>query len=103
MHILEKETLRQIACSNLPLVVVTVVVTTDDSDGGGDDAGSICVVLCPEFVIPKDHQGAESDAKAKSLLRASWSSISYLHQRSGEMPGRESEFQKHKGFVEIMP
>ena len=68
MHILEKETLRQIACSNLPLVVVTVVVTTDDSDGGGDDAGSICVVLCPEFVIPKDHRGAESDAKAKEPL-----------------------------------
>ena len=25
-------------------------------------------VLCPEFVIPKDHQGAESDAKAKEPL-----------------------------------
>ena len=24
-------------------------------------------LLCPEFVIPKDHQGAESNAKAKSL------------------------------------
>ena len=25
-------------------------------------------VLCPEFVIPKDQQGAESDAKAKEPL-----------------------------------
>ena len=25
-------------------------------------------LLCPEFVIPKDHQGAESDAKAKEPL-----------------------------------
>ena len=24
-------------------------------------------MLCPEFVIPKDHQGAKSDAKAKGL------------------------------------
>ena len=24
-------------------------------------------LLCPEFVIPKDHQGAKSDAKAKGL------------------------------------
>ena len=29
----------------------------------------LCVeLLCPEFVIPKDHQGAESDAKAKEPL-----------------------------------
>ena len=26
------------------------------------------LVLCPEFMIPKDHQGAESDAKAKEPL-----------------------------------
>ena len=41
-------------------------------------------VLCPEFEIPKDHQGAESDAKAETI-GASWSSIPYLHRRSGEM------------------
>ena len=26
------------------------------------------LVLCPEFVIPKDHRGAESDAKSKEPL-----------------------------------
>ena len=29
---------------------------------------SLCVLLCPEFMIPKDHQGAKSDAKAKEPL-----------------------------------
>ena len=30
-------------------------------------------LLCPEFVIPKDHQGAESDAKAKEpLFELAW-------------------------------
>ena len=60
-------------------------------------------MLCPEFVIPKDHQGAESHAKAKEpFIRASSSSIPYLHRRSGEIPERESGFQKHKGFIGIM-
>ena len=48
------------------------------------------LLLCPEFVIPTDHQGAESDVKAKEP---------FLHLGSGEIPGRESEFQKDKGFI----
>ena len=31
------------------------------------ESGRVWPLLRPEFVIPKDHQGAESDAKAKRL------------------------------------
>ena len=40
--------------------------------------------------------------KQRAFIRASWSSISYLHGRSGEIPETESEVQKHKGFIGIM-
>ena len=36
--------------------------------GGLGDPGPSPQILCPEFVIPKDHQGAESDVKAKEPL-----------------------------------
>ena len=53
-------------------------------------------LLCPQFVIPKDHQGAESDAKAKSLYSPSSSSIPYLHRHSGEILGRRASFKRTK-------
>ena len=36
--------------------------------------------------------------KQRAFIQASLSSIPYLHGHSSEMPGRESEFQKDKGF-----
>ena len=57
-------------------------------------------MLCPEFVIPKYRQGAESDVQAKEpLFELARAQSPYLHQRSGEIPGREGEFQKDKGFI----
>ena len=37
--------------------------------------------------------------KQRAFIRASSSSIPYLHRRGGEIPGKESEFQKDKGFI----
>ena len=40
--------------------------------------------------------------KQRAFIRASSSSIPYLHRGSGEIPERESGFQKHKGLIGIM-
>ena len=40
--------------------------------------------------------------KQRAFIRASSSSIPYLHLRSGEILERESGFQEHKGYIGIM-
>ena len=37
--------------------------------------------------------------KQRAFIPARSSSISHLHQLSGKMPEKESEFQKYKGFI----
>ena len=60
------------------------------------------IVLCPEFVIPKDHQGAESDAKAKEpLFELARAQSPTCTDAAVRYLGRESEFQKHKGFIGV--
>ena len=59
-------------------------------------------MLCPEFVIPKDRQGAESDAKAKEPLFELARAQSPTCTDAAVRWWGESEFQKHKGFIGIM-
>ena len=54
-------------------------------------------LLCPELVIPKDRQGAESDVKAKEPLLARAQSPTCTD--TAVRYRRESEFQKDKGFI----
>ena len=48
---------------------------------------------------PKTAREPSPMQKQRAFISASSSSIPYLHPRSGEILGRESEFQKHKGFI----
>ena len=57
------------------------------------------LLLCPEFVIPKDHQGAESDAKAKEPLFELARAQSPTCTNAAVRYRVESEFQKDKGFI----
>ena len=57
------------------------------------------VLLCPEFVIPKYRQGAESDVKAKEpLFELARDQSPNCTDAAVRYQGK-SEFQKHKGFI----
>ena len=61
----------------------------------------IVVLLCTEFVIPKDRQGAETDAKAKEPLFELAGAQSPTCTDAAVRYRGESEFQKHKSFIGV--
>ena len=56
--------------------------------------------VMPRIRDPQIPPGSRVRYKSKrAFIRASSRSIPYLHQRRGEIPGRESECQKDEGFT----